>query len=363
MRIAYYISDYGYGHATRSIAIIRDLIQKYNQIEVVVCHSFALELLRSSISDTRVTFRNIRTDIGYILNSQTLELNIHSLRLELEKQQIHWTEDIHQEVVFLKENNINIVISDISAIAFEAAHEVGILSIGISNFTWVDAYDSLLPKTSYKHINEAYKKMSHYIDLEGSFHTNDNYLKDTIPYFSRKIDHGEVSRIRESLLKDKKHIVFYGLGMKINHHHFIDQLNLFNNKNCAIVVSSNVPFKGSNVYHIPSDYTETQNFIAASDFVITKPGWSTVGEAIQGKTRLLLLERESFLEDAHTIQHLQKHGECHVLSLSELIHFNFDNEKSAHLAKEVRIRETNNGLEILTRKLSQLMRIDFLAEE
>lgn len=28
MNIAYYISDYGYGHATRSIAIIRELLKK-----------------------------------------------------------------------------------------------------------------------------------------------------------------------------------------------------------------------------------------------------------------------------------------------------------------------------------------------
>ncbi|MFS0774819.1 hypothetical protein ABC255_02100 [Neobacillus sp. 3P2-tot-E-2] len=39
--IAYYISDFGFGHASRSIAVIRKLLN-HPEAEIMICHSFAL---------------------------------------------------------------------------------------------------------------------------------------------------------------------------------------------------------------------------------------------------------------------------------------------------------------------------------
>lgn len=47
--ICYYISDYGYRHAARSVAIIRDLIAQSEKVKVVVCHSYALDFIKDSL--------------------------------------------------------------------------------------------------------------------------------------------------------------------------------------------------------------------------------------------------------------------------------------------------------------------------
>ncbi len=39
--IAYYIPDYGYGHAARSIAIIRELLKKDSQVHIIITNYFA----------------------------------------------------------------------------------------------------------------------------------------------------------------------------------------------------------------------------------------------------------------------------------------------------------------------------------
>jgi predicted glycosyltransferase len=45
-KIAYYISDYGFGHATRSSGIIKDLLQEIVDVEITVCNSFAMPFLQ-----------------------------------------------------------------------------------------------------------------------------------------------------------------------------------------------------------------------------------------------------------------------------------------------------------------------------
>src|SRR6478752_2727155 len=72
--IAYYISDYGYGHATRSTAIIRELLKQNETVKIIICHSFALRFLQQSFRhEPRVTFREVATDVGYVLKENSLE--------------------------------------------------------------------------------------------------------------------------------------------------------------------------------------------------------------------------------------------------------------------------------------------------
>ena len=358
MRIAYYISDYGYGHASRSIAIIRRLLKEYPHIEIIICHRFAIVFLKSSIQDHRVSFRNVATDFGYILDADTLEIDSLHLGIALKEQQLNWSALTKREVLFMKKQKIEFVISDISALAIEAADQIGIRSIGISNFLWTDVYKTLVPETMYEYLNEAYTKMSHFLPLEGSLSTKWNHNESDIPFFAREIDWTEVKRIRSRLIKGQKQLIFYGLGMKVNHDVVMPQLNLFNSKDCVFIVSSHIDYEAPNVYRIPQDYEETQHFVAASDFVITKPGWGTIGEALQGKSRLLLLQRDTFLEDATTIQQLQKNNECQTFSLSQLKELTFNKESIAMLKRDIQLRENRNGLNQVMFNLHQILRSD-----
>ena len=48
--IAFYISDHGFGHASRSIAIIRELIKKDN-LKIYIKTSSPLELIKNSLKE------------------------------------------------------------------------------------------------------------------------------------------------------------------------------------------------------------------------------------------------------------------------------------------------------------------------
>lgn len=61
-----------------------------------------------------------------------------------------------------------------------------------------------------------------------------------------------------------------------------------------------------NVVNLPIDILDTQNYIAASDIVITKAGWGTIAEAVLGHTNLVLIERPSAKEDSFNIEKIKE---------------------------------------------------------
>lgn len=309
--IAYYISDYGYGHASRSIAIIRKLLDDA-EVNIIVCHSFALGFIKESLHSKRVSYRNIKTDVGYILEMDSIYPDKARLLVEYKNFISNWDYYIKQEREFFKNHNVDLVVSDISALPFETAESLGIPSVGISNFTWYTAYQGLINNIELKTFKQAYQKMTYFFSLAGS---NERWDMSTNDYgfFSREINLKEVQRIRGLFnpYNDLK-IIFLGIGMKIDVGS-LDQLPIWDSPNCVFVVSSNVKVNRSNVFQIPTDYLESQNYIAASDLVISKAGWGMIGEAQTANVPILLLNRPSMKEDQNTINYLKQHHLCETI--------------------------------------------------
>lgn len=326
--IAYYISDYGFGHAARSVALIHHLLAMEEDLKVIICHSFALHFLRESLKDeNRVTFRTIETDIGYVLRKDSIEPDVEKLNVEYEKYLTKWPLLIERERNFLQTNKVDFVISDISAFPFEAAYTLGTPSLGISNFTWHTAYQGLIADSLLEPLKEAYEKMTYFFSLAGSKEP-DWGMKGTMQFgfFARSVDSNEVNRIRKLVNPTgEKFVVFFGLGMKIDIEQ-LERLPIWDSPNCVFIVSSNVQVKRPNVFPIPKDYLESQNYIAAADLVISKPGWGIVSEAVCARKPLLILDRQTMREDQNTISFLKANHLCKTITWDELCQFVINEE-------------------------------------
>jgi uncharacterized protein (TIGR00661 family) len=317
--IAYYISDYGYGHASRSVAVIRKLLNNPD-VKIIICHSFALPFIKESIDSERVRYRKVKTDIGYYLEKDSIYPDKGRLLEEYKKFVLDWDIQIKREREFLQQNKIDLVVSDISPLPFEAAESLGIPTVGISNFTWYSAYQGLIDDEELGTFKNAYAKMSYFYSLAGC---QEKWGNGSIEYsfFSRTIDKKEVQRIKSLVNPEgNKKIVFLGLGMKIDVGS-LEQLPILDNPNCIFLVSSNVQVNRQNVFQIPIDYIESQNYIAASDLVISKAGWGMIGEAVSAKVPLLILNRPSMKEDQNTIQYLKHHQLCELIDWGEFKSF------------------------------------------
>lgn len=322
--ICYYVSDYGYGHATRSIAVIRQMLDNCTQtpIRLIINSGKALSFLQESLQSTgkhQLEFRRTFSDTGYVLHKDSIAADIPNLRHQYNSDMSLFDELVELEKSFLLESGAQLVISDISPIPIAAAYQAGIESLGISNFTWYTAYRDMLELHELNGLREAYARMDHFIGLAGCAEPAWGCKgRITTGFFCRKPDPVEVQRIRRELNPDGKgKLIFFALGMSIQ----VDELSslkLWDSEDCRFIVSANMDIERPNISHIPADYSESQNYVAAADLVITKPGWGTICEAVELNKPLVLLNRSSFYEDRHTIAAIPLEHPVTLMSWEEI---------------------------------------------
>lgn len=318
--IAYYISDYGYGHATRSTAIIRELLKQNENVRVIICHSFALGFLQQSFKhEPRVAFREVATDVGYVLKENSLEPDVEVLNKNVSSYVNEFPMKLSQETHFMKEENVSFVISDISPLGIASSAALKMPSLGLSNFTWYTAYEGLIEERLLKFLHAQYKQMTYQFSLACSNEPHWGIEENqSFGFYARDTDTFGVQRIREEIDATRRSkIIYFGLGMKVNIE-TLSELPIWQSPNCKFIVSSNINVNHPNVYHIPKNAVETQDYVGAADLVLTKAGWGTISEAVCAGVPLLITNRSSMKEDLHTIDYLVRHELCDLIEWKEL---------------------------------------------
>jgi len=354
--ICYYISDYGYGHAARSIALIRYLLNASPEFYVTICTSFTIDFIKHSLhteDEQRTYYREVENDIGFVLRANSIEMDLEGM---LTRYQYYLQASecyITQEAEYLSKNRFDVVIGDIPPFSIVAAKQANLLTIGISNFSWFTAYSDFIDEALLIPLKEANEHMDYFIKLAGSDNEPDWAKQGVLKtgFYCREMNQKEVARIRQQINPDgKKTVVYFGLGMKIGVED-LSNLKLWDSKDCTFIVASNTNVDGPNIVKIPPDYTETQNYIAASDIVISKPGWSTVSEAVQADKPLLILDRKNMREDQNMIHYLKERNRCHLLSWSEIPRFEITEDLLHKLNKQV---ECNRFISKRERTLTEI---------
>lgn len=319
--VVLYVSEYGFGHATRCIALIREILRARKDVQVIVCNSFAIQFIRASLNEygDKVIFHNVETDVGFVLKENSLDLDKEKLQQSYEEFCTNLLQKINNEIDFLSAFSVDCIISDISPIAFEIAGKLKVPSIGISNFTWYTAYKNIIPDSSLQVFKNMYKKMGYFYMLAGSNEESWAGLNtSSFNFYSRTINSLEVKKLRKNLNPiGEKQIIFIPLGMKIDIGD-ITKLPLWDDERYVFIVSHNMKIEHKNVYKIPKNYTESQNYVAAADCIISKAGWGTVSEAILQNKPLLIIDRKGMSEDQNTIRFLKDNKLCNLITWEDL---------------------------------------------
>ena len=139
--LVFYVSSHGFGHLTRCLAIIDRLLDTCDKEIFIVCGKNQIEFARTYFEKHKnIGYRELTTDIGLINKKESLEIDKEKLEIELEVFIETWDSIVLEEVNYFENKKITLINSDISAIGFLVAEKLGVKSLGISNFTWVDQY-------------------------------------------------------------------------------------------------------------------------------------------------------------------------------------------------------------------------------
>ena len=118
MYIVLYISSHGFGHMTRCLGIMENILKTSNYNLYIVCNKKQNDFARIYLAKykDRIIYKDLVTDIGLVNKENSLEVDKLSLQQQLLEFISSWEDVVNDEYEFLKNLNVKCIVSDISPI-------------------------------------------------------------------------------------------------------------------------------------------------------------------------------------------------------------------------------------------------------
>ncbi|HSR87589.1 MAG TPA: hypothetical protein VLL07_01440, partial [Pontiella sp.] len=133
-KIAYYITAHGYGHGTRSCDIVNALRTAEPDRPVIVITDLPEAFMRSRLKHG-IELRRGAFDVG-LIQKDSVQVDLAASLQAIEMLYARESDLIRQELHFIHDENIGVVVADIPAIPLAAAQQAGIPGIATGNFGW-----------------------------------------------------------------------------------------------------------------------------------------------------------------------------------------------------------------------------------
>jgi hypothetical protein len=304
VNLLFYISGFGYGHLTRSVALIGAMLAINSNTSVTIkCHPqhfwFVEGYLRSYWQ--RVTVLPFTSSFRIVFDQRIWGIDKDDTIREIVKWIEQMPEVVQSEIQLVKQA-YDLVISDIVPEAFAVARHFHVRSIAISNFTWYEIAKSFMDEALVRPLRD-------YYNLADAFFEYDLSTSDEIPVknrvkaglICRPVDQHKVRVYRQQYKRQGRPLLFLSIGGAIG----ISDIPLGKDADYLCTQGINLP-PLENVQFVPQDALDTQNYLTACDGVITKCGWSTVAETLIAQKPLFLLQSSNgWAEEAAILRGLQ----------------------------------------------------------
>ena len=340
---AYYISGHGYGHYARSIPVLQQLVADFN---VHIKSEIPESLFTQCLGETFHHWTQ-PVDTG-CQHSSSLKVDAEETFRKFKAFQ--GLAPINAEKIWLQENQVDMVLSDIASMPVKAAHDLGIPSILIGNFTWHDIYSHLPGAEKQKPLLQTLAEEYASADLHilPQCHLPPTLIRKSkeVGFLAQK---GQVIRndIEQhlNLSFSGKTLVFiylgeYGAGSVLWE-------NLSQHKNCLYLTRDLIEPSVPGLY-ILDDRFSFPDLIASVDVVLTKGGYSTLGSAFASHKPVITCGRQDFHEFEAIREYLLKTQTGVIITDEDFYQGNWQAAIKAALSLTVKDKVPLNGeIEIL----------------
>ena len=286
---------------TRCLGIMENILKTSEYNLYVVCDKKQNDFTRIYLAKYkhRIVYKDMITDVGFVNKENSLEVDKNHLQQKLLSFTSTWDKVVDGECNFLRNINIESIITDISPIGCLVGNKLNLPVILISNFTWVEQYEFIKIEDSIiNKFRQAYSNVNKFIKYDlclpvSTINCNEVYGPG---FICREIDYDKVEYIKKKYGKS----IFITCGKSVS----LNNINIKNFDGTIFITSGiTINYEGNcNVINLPVDILDTQNYIAASHMVISKNGWGT---SIIGHTNLVLIERPTAKEDTYNIEKIK----------------------------------------------------------
>ncbi len=315
MKVVFYISGHGYGHAVRDIEIIKSLLSIQPNAEIHFRTKAPRWLFGPLLGDA-VKYHERELDFGVVQKTSFSADKKATFNRYLDLIRMR---DIliEQEIDFLETIQPDVILSDITPLAFDAAEAFGTKAIAIGNFSWDWIYSDFVSdiaefKNVIHNIQNSYKKAEQLwrIPFYGDMGIFPNI--ENVPLVGRKATKpADVTRQQLGLKNDQTKYVL--LGLRLADLENVDWQQVENMFGITFVaVSRDIML--TNCLHLTEKDVPFENVLNACDAVLSKPGYSIVSEVLVNRTPMIYIPRRDFLEDPILIDALNNMAIAEELS-------------------------------------------------
>lgn len=291
--IAYYITGHGFGHARRSVEVVRNLIALRPDLNVyfrtTANPAIFEELGRSNVSLERVELDPgaIEKDLFNIDQAATAK----AVRAAISRRD----EIVARELPFLKEKEIQLILADIPFLAGDIAAAAAIPIIGITNFTWDWIYEPYFASEPdlLAEVRNSYRKIPTLLKIPFGGRTD---------WFSQVIDIPLIASLYPSfdLLDPPIKRVLISLRGGISQDSLIKAAESSPDYHFISLMPLSVRTPDNLRDFAPTGKFPFSRLLGASSVVMSKLGYGIVADCLAARKPVLWPKRHGFREDEVT---------------------------------------------------------------
>ena len=321
----FYISGHGFGHASRELEVIHAVAARRPDWSIVLRTAVSPSLLERSL---RVPYTLLPgpCDTGVVQVDSVTNDDGATAR---EAIAFYSAMDAHVEAecAALAGHDVRVVVGDIPPLAFEVAAKLRVPSVAIANFTWDWIYewhdDIRAAPGVIDRIRHGYRQATIALRLPFSPELDVFPRVDALPLIAR-IPSASRASTRQALGIDPTRTVallsFGGYGLQRLDIAGLDCLDDWTVLLTDRIASGASP--SSSVMFLPESLFASgfryEDLVAASDVVVTKPGYGILSECATAGTAVLYTSRGTFREYDVLVAQMPRVLRCRFLSQDAL---------------------------------------------
>jgi predicted glycosyltransferase len=306
LKIACFVSPHGFGHATRISAVIQELAQSFQCLELIIFGETPQWFWENNLpKDCKFRFCETETDIGLVQNGPFLHDSVETLK-KVNQFLKFPSSELEGPIKWIRSFEPAFILCDISPLGIEIGSRLSIPTLLLENFTWDWIYQSLIEdQDEYKHaieiLSSVYAKVS--LRLQCMPCCEESRLAKRLNPIFRS----------PSLLKSQ---VLEGLGLEEEDSYIlvttggIPMAHTFKNPtgNPCIVIPGDFTeiTKKDSIIHLPmNSRIPFPDLVNASSLVVGKAGYGTIAECWGMDIPFLGVFRDTFRE-SNILRHFCK---------------------------------------------------------
>lgn len=313
------ISSHGLGHAAQVVPVLNELGRLRPALQTVLRTQVSPQFFKDRLT-IPWTLSPAQQDIGCIQEGP-LQIDVAATWNAHARFHAEWKQTIHDETLAMQAAKPTLILSDISYLAIEAGAQSGIPAIGLCNLSWDQILEPLADPTQSGHR----AIISH---IRRAYAHADLMLRPApglpMTAFRKILDIGPIADSAPAASPDvraavaavpSEQIVLIGFGGIALDRLPFEQLDRLTGY--RFIVSGPVPDHCARIHAASTLPFSFRTLLASVDLIVTKPGYSTVVEAVALRKPVIYVRRYNFADEQSLVDYLHRYGRAVELSTGD----------------------------------------------